>query len=113
MPCTNIFSNSAKKSRKRCVPRPRAPAALQLQQISRDTVYKQVLKHAAYSRPKEAEPRPDAASMPDSAAPQTRPGAPSPFSEKARTLIFGETPVADSTLSAKTSPDQDPKKTNL
>ncbi len=95
-------------------PPPDPPAALQLQQISRDTVYKQVLKQAADSRPNTAEPQPDAASTPDS-APQTRRGASSPFSDKARTLIFGETPAADATPSVKRRSDQDSeqKKTNL
>ena len=87
-------------------PPPDPPAALQLQQISRDTVYKQVLKQAADSRPNTAEPQPDAASTPDS-APQTRRGASSPFSDKARTLIFGETPAADATPSVKRRSDQD------
>jgi transposase-like protein len=83
------------------------PADLQLQQISRDTVYKQVLKHAADSRPKEAEPQPNTASKPDAVTPKTRPSAPSPFSDKARALIFGENAAEDPTPSSKTSQDQD------
>ena len=38
-----------------------SPADLQLQQISRDTVYKHVLKHAADSRPKAGEAAPHTA----------------------------------------------------
>ena len=88
------------------------PADLHLQQISRDTVYKQVLKRAADSRPKEAEPQPNTASKPDSAAPKTRPSAPSPFSDKARALMFGEHAEEDPTPSPSPDQDNEEKKTN-
>ena len=78
-----------------------SPADLHLQQISRDTVYKHVLKHAADSRPKEAEFEPNTAS-PSDVPPKARPSAPSPFSDRVRTLIFGEENSAeDATPSAK------------
>ena len=89
-------------------PAPLAPPAdLQLQQIARDTVYKQVLKHAADRRPNRAEPQPDTTCKPDSDAPKARPDAPSPFSDHARALIFGESPVEHPTSSPKISSDHE------
>lgn len=79
------------------------PADLTLKQIARDTIYKQVLQHAAESRPNKAEPKPSPAS------PKTRPGAPSPLSDQAHVLIFGEPSTEDQTPS--TTPDKG-KKTN-
>ena len=72
-------------------------------------MYKHVLKHAAGSRPKEAEPQPNTASKPDSAAPKTRPSAPSPFSDKARALLFGEHSEEDPTPSPSQDPDKEQK----
>lgn len=88
------------------------PAALGLDQVARHTVYQQVLKQAAESRPKPeeaAESLPDTASPSDAGAPTTRPKARSPFSDHARTLIFGETSPETPTPSLQNSSDPDPE----
>ncbi len=71
------------------------PSDLQLDQVSRHGVYRQVLKQAADSRPQAAESASDPAADPDAAAPQTRSRAPSPFSDHARALMSGTDPDAE------------------
>ncbi len=71
------------------------PADLTLKQISRDTIYKQILKEAATSRPTKA----DTTAAPVPA--KTRPGAPSPLSDQAHALIFGDPPTEDPTAKHK------------
>jgi hypothetical protein len=82
-----------------------SPADLQLQQISRDTVYKHVRKHAADSRPKAKEAAPHTASPSDASAP-SRPSAPSPLSDHVRTLMFGKEESAEETTPPAPSPEQ-------
>ncbi len=85
------------------------PPELGLQQIARDTVYKAVLKRAADTRPpEEAKYPPEAASHPEETAPRSRPK--SPFSDHARTLMFGKGSTPESTTPESTTPpiqDQD------
>lgn len=87
------------------------PSDLQLDQISRHGVYRQVLKHAADSRPQAAESASDPATTPDAAVPQTPSRAPSPFSDRARALMYGQDPDADAHAPTDSDPDAPQKKT--
>ena len=69
------------------------PPDLKLEHISRDTVYKQVLKNASESRPKKAEVKQENASQ------KKLPEINSPLSDKAKELIYGVNNVNDSTQS--------------
>ena len=69
------------------------PPELKLENISRDTVYKQVLKNASESRPKKAEVKQENASQ------KKLPEINSPLSDKAKELIYGVNNVNDSTQS--------------
>ena len=59
------------------------PPLLKLEKISRDTVYKQILKKASESRPKKAKEKQKTTSK------KKLPGADSPLSDKAKELIYG------------------------
>ena len=91
------------------------PSDLQLDQISRHGIYRQVLKQAADSRPQAA----DSASNPkanldaSASAPTTGSQAPSPFSDRARALMYGKDPDADASAATDTDPDPGTQKKTL
>lgn len=81
------------------------PPDLKLEHISRDTVYKQVLKKASESRPKKAEVKQENASQ------KKPPEKKSPLSDKAKELIYG---VDDANNSAQSkSKENEQKKTTF
>lgn len=80
------------------------PLDLKLGNISRDTVYKQVLKKASESRPKKVEEKQETTSQ------KKLPGVNSPLSDTAKELIFGVHHDNDSTQSENKENEQ--KKTN-
>ena len=67
-----------------------APADLNLRQISRDAVYKQILKQAADSRPHDPESRSATTAPADPDRPKARGRTTSPLNDHAWALIFGE-----------------------
>ena len=82
-----------------------APAELQLRQISRDTVYKQILKQAADSRPHDPESR-STATVPTDRRPKASTRAASPLNDQAWTLIFGKEPSDAAATLAEPAPEQ-------
>jgi len=81
------------------------PPDLKLEDISRDTVYKQVLKKASESRPKKAEAKQENASQ------KKPPEKKSPLSDKAKELIYGVDDAIDSAQSK--SKENEQKKTTF
>lgn len=82
------------------------PPELKLEKVSRNTVYKQVLKKASESRPKKAEENKKRTSK------KKIPGADSPLSDKAKELIYGVDNTTDSEQS-KSKEDKMQKKTKF
>ena len=82
-----------------------APAELQLRQISRDTVYKQILKQAADSRPQDPESR-STATVSTDRRPKASTRAASPLNDPAWTLIFGKEPSDAAATLAEPAPEQ-------
>lgn len=81
------------------------PPDLKLEHISRDTVYKQVLKKASESRPKKAEAKQENASQ------KKPPEKKSPLSDKAKELIYGVDDANDNAQSK--SKENEQKKTTF
>lgn len=81
------------------------PPELKLEHISRDTVYKQVLKKASEGRPKKVEEKQETASQ------KKLPGTNSPLSDKAKELIYGVNNTSDSAQS-NSKENERKKKTN-
>ena len=77
------------------------PPLLKLEKISRDTVYKQILKKASESRPKKAKEKQKTTSK------KKLPGADSPLSDKAKELIYG---VDSDSVQLKSKEDKRKKK---
>jgi hypothetical protein len=79
-----------------------------LENVSRDTVYKQALKKASESRPKKAEEKQEITS------PKKSPGGiNSPLSDKAKELIFGVNNTSDSDSTQSKSKEDERKKSQL
>jgi hypothetical protein len=84
------------------------PSELKLENLSRNTVYKQVLKKASESRPKNAEEKQEITS------PKKSPGGiNSPLSGKAKELIFGVNNTSDSDSTQSKSKKDERKKNQL
>ncbi len=84
------------------------PPELKLEKISRNTVYKQVLKKASESRPKKDEESQKSTSQ------DKTPGEDSPLSDKAKELIYGvHNNTEDSAQSKENKEDKAQKKTKF